>query len=293
MNELSPDPKRKRHRGLHDYEGRKENVSNNLSPVVKAQNPIEPYKPAFANNPNEIKMNFGGGPSESEFDPNEISKHEPLPIDKAAPVEASSLFESVYVMDNDADKIKQHIKNEMENFDLAYDIARKVKICFSEEEKAILYNITFDEVFDYIKYVAFKSKMEAEIPIISLIYIEKLLRKCGVLVTIHNWRRIVLITLCIASKIWDDDSLENIHFPKVMNDITLKDISMLEKTFLNLIDYDVIIKGKEYAKYYFILTTLGEESKKNPPWKLMNPMNVAKIEGESYRMQEQLRNQHN
>lgn len=70
--------------------------------------------------------------------------------------------------------------------------------------------------------------MESEIPIISLIYIEKLLRKCGVLVNCHNWRRIVLTTLCIGSKIWDDDSLENIHFPKVMYDVTLKDISTLE-----------------------------------------------------------------
>lgn len=70
-------------------------------------------------------------------------------------------------------------------------------------------------------------------------------------------------------------------------------ISTLEKTFLNLIDYDVIIKGKEYAKYYFIMTTLGEESKKNPPWRLMNPSTVQKIEGESHRIQEHLKKRYN
>mmetsp|Transcript_22944 Transcript_22944/g.20390 ORF Transcript_22944/g.20390 Transcript_22944/m.20390 type:complete len:81 (+) Transcript_22944:248-490(+) len=74
-----------------------------------------------------------------------------------------------------------------------------------------------------------------------------------------------------------------------MNDISLKDISMLEKSFLNLIDYDVIIRGNEYAKYYFILTTLGEESKKNPPWRIMNPSNVIKIENSSHKVQETLR----
>ena len=139
----------------------------------------------------------------------------------------------------------------MNIFDLSYDIDAKKHIILTEEEKEIVYNPQFEDIFNYIKYVAFKSKMEAEIPIISLIYIEKLLRKCGVLVNINNWRRIVLTTLCIGSKIWDDDSLENVHFPKVMPDVSLKEISQLEKTFLGLIGYDVIIKGTEYAKCYF------------------------------------------
>ena len=47
-----------------------------------------------------------------------------------------------------------------------------------------------------------------------------------------NWKRLTLISLILASKIWDDDSLENVHFPQVMSDITLKEISGLEKVFL-------------------------------------------------------------
>ena len=42
-----------------------------------------------------------------------------------------------------------------------------------------------------------------------------------------------------------------------MPDITLKEISSLEKVFLQLIDFDLIIKGSEYAKYYFILKTFA------------------------------------
>ena len=47
-----------------------------------------------------------------------------------------------------------------------------------------------------------------------------------------NWKRLTLITLLLASKIWDDDSLENVHFPQVMPDVTLKEIANLEKVFL-------------------------------------------------------------
>jgi hypothetical protein len=65
-----------------------------------------------------------------------------------------------------------------------------------------------------------------------------------------------LITLIEGSKVWDDDTLENKHFPRVMGDITLKEVNELEKVFLEIVAFDLYIKGSEYAKHYFILKTL-------------------------------------
>ena len=101
--------------------------------------------------------------------------------------------------------------------------------------------------------------MEKEIPILCLIYIERFLTKTGLLMNFSNWKRLALISLILASKIWDDDSLENVHFPQVMSDITLKEIKELEKVFLSLIDFDLVIRGSEYAKYYFILKTFANQ----------------------------------
>jgi len=70
-----------------------------------------------------------------------------------------------------------------------------------------------DDIANYCKYVTLSCKMENEIPLIAMVYIERILRKCGLLVNSFNWKRLLLICLCIASKVWDDDSLENIHFP--------------------------------------------------------------------------------
>ena len=89
--------------------------------------------------------------------------------------------------------------------------------------------------------------------------------KTGILLTVENWRRLTLIALCLGSKIWDDDSLENVHFPKVLPDVTLKMINELEEKFLEFIDYDLVVKGSEYAKYYFILRTLTDEIKLETP----------------------------
>ena len=65
-------------------------------------------------------------------------------------------------------------------------------------------------------------------PVICLVYLERLILSTGMLLNKWNWKRLVLICLCLASKIWDDDSLENVHFPKVMSDVTLFEISKLE-----------------------------------------------------------------
>lgn len=114
-------------------------------------------------------------------------------------------------------------------------------------------------IADYCKYVTISCKMENEIPIVCLVYLEKLLLTTGILLNKWNWRRLVLICLCLASKIWDDDSLENVHFPKVMSDVTNYEINKLEQLFLEFIDYKLVIKGAEYAKYYFILRSMADE----------------------------------
>jgi hypothetical protein len=100
-----------------------------------------------------------------------------LPADDNEPLNASSLFESAYVMENDSDKVREHVRQEMRIFNLVYDIETNKTLDLTDEEKELVYKPQFNDIFNYVKYVAFQSKMEAEIPIISLIYIEKLLRK--------------------------------------------------------------------------------------------------------------------
>jgi hypothetical protein len=107
--------------------------------------------------------------------------------------------------------------------------------------------------------VIISGRMEKEIPILCLVYLERFLTKTGILLNHLNWRRLTLIALCVGSKIWDDDSLENVHFPKVMPDVTLKEISSLEQLFLRFLDFDLMIRGTEYAKYYFIMKTFAAD----------------------------------
>ena len=91
-----------------------------------------------------------------------------------------------------------------------------------------IYDPAEEDIAAYGKYVTIASKMENEAPIIALVYIERILLKTGILVNKYNWKRILLVCLCVASKVWDDDSLENVHFPKVMSDVSLAMLNRLE-----------------------------------------------------------------
>ena len=131
-----------------------------------------------------------------------------------------------------------------------------------------------EEIYYFCKYVIVSGRMEKEIPILCLVYIERFLTKSGLLMNFSNWKRVALISLILASKIWDDDSLENVHFPQVMSDISLKEITALEKVFLSLIDFNLMIKGSEYAKYYFILKAFAEQFNSSLP---MGPLTVPQM----------------
>lgn len=44
-----------------------------------------------------------------------------------------------------------------------------------------------------------------------------------------------------------------------MSDVTAKMINQLEQTLLDVfLQYDLVVKGSEYAKYYFIMRTLAD-----------------------------------
>lgn len=52
----------------------------------------------------------------------------------------------------------------------------------------------------------------------------------------------------------------------------------MERVFLEFLDYDLMINGSEYAKYYFILRTFAEKNKKSFPLKAINLQTVRQLQ---------------
>ena len=71
-----------------------------------------------------------------------------------------------------------------------------------------------------------------------------------------NWRPLVLCSLLVAQKIWDDNFIQNIDFAFMYPFFLTHQINKLEQKFLELIQYNVNVKSNLYAKYYFELREL-------------------------------------
>lgn len=200
--------------------------------------------------------------------PNEEAKFNPALFDKPAELAPQ---QQISLDMGSQEGMREALEFQMRIFDFQYDFKK------DEITPNVLPAVdpSLEELYYYCKYVIISGRMEKEIPILCLIYLERFTKKTGILINYSNWKRLTLISLCIASKIWDDDSLENVHFPQVLSDVTLKEISGLEQVFLRLIDFDLIIRGAEYAKFYFVLKTFSKNFNSVLP---MGPLKVEQMQ---------------
>jgi len=78
----------------------------------------------------------------------------------------------------------------------------------------------------------------------------------------------------MGSKIWDDESFENENFAMALPAFQTKDLNEMERVFLDFIEYNLYVKGADYAKYYFILREFAEKKKKSFP---LRPLDIKTI----------------
>jgi hypothetical protein len=158
-------------------------------------------------------------------------------------------IESSYIIDvKNIQEFKLYLKTKLEIFDEDY-----LYISNSIPAKRPMQSPDPQTIFEFCANIMLLTKMEKEIIIIALIYIERLIFNTGLLITSRNWRKLIFIALLIASKIWDDDSLENIHFSQIFAHLKIGEINSLERNFMELINYKVFVKFSEFMKYYFAL----------------------------------------
>jgi len=113
-------------------------------------------------------------------------------------------------------------------------------------------------IFRFINTIFRVQKLPPECCILSLAYIEKILIRGQIALHPVNWRRIVFSAIMLATKVWEDESVWNVDFLDVFPLLTIIDLNNLENRFLELLQFNVIITGSEYAKYYFELRALSQ-----------------------------------
>ena len=84
---------------------------------------------------------------------------------------------------------------------------------------------------------------------VTLIYLERLLTYAEVEFYPSNWKRLTLGAIMLASKVWDDQAVWNVDFCMII-DADVEDLNMLERSFLELLQFNVNVPGSVYAKVH-------------------------------------------
>ena len=157
---------------------------------------------------------------------------------------------------------------------------------FDDERIALLRKVpTQDDVAGFIDALYDIAQFSGECCIICLIYINRVIALTGMPLLPTSWRPLVLISLMVAQKMWDDRYLSNSDFSTIYPFFDNKQLNTLEMKFLELIQYNTHIRFSIYTKYYLELKSLVPDF----PLKPMDVFTMGKLEKQSKNMEDSLK----
>ena len=101
---------------------------------------------------------------------------------------------------------------------------------------------------DYLIRIQTYSGIEKSTLILSLIQIDHICKKADLILTYFNIHRILFGAVLISIKFNEDSYYDNKFYSEI-GGVKLKELKMIEYTFLELNDFNVFVNGKEYEQY--------------------------------------------
>ena len=110
-------------------------------------------------------------------------------------------------------------------------------------------------VRNWIKHFHKHAQLEDDVLLITVIYFERLVSTRKITLNSKTFRAVILVSLLIASKIWDDVSMENGDFAAIA-DWNLYKVNELEILALEALDWRCTVTAGEYTTYFFKLRSI-------------------------------------
>uniref|UniRef100_H2SBQ3 Cyclin Y n=1 Tax=Takifugu rubripes TaxID=31033 RepID=H2SBQ3_TAKRU len=134
------------------------------------------------------------------------------------------------------------------------------------------------QIYRFIRTLFSAAQLTSECAIVTLVYLERLLTYAEICICPGSWRRIVLGSILLASKVWDDQAVWNVDYCQILKDMTVEDMNELERRFLELLQFNINVPSSVYAKYYFDLRSLSESNNLNVPLEPLSRDKAQRLE---------------
>jgi len=113
-----------------------------------------------------------------------------------------------------------------------------------------------DAVTQFVDIVVSAGELAPQSIIMAVAYIDRVALKLELYG--GNWRRVVLSSLILGCKVWEEHPVYNTDFGDVLpTGVSGPLLGKMEKQLLQLMKFSVGLTGQEYAKYYFALRDLS------------------------------------
>ena len=157
-----------------------------------------------------------------------------------------------------------------------------------EEERIELLRKTpsKDEISGFIEAIYDLAQFSPECCVICLVYINRINALTDMPLLPTTWRPLVIISLLIGQKMFDDKYLSNADFQYIYPFFDSEQFNLLEIKFLDLIQYNTHIKLSIYTRYYLELKSLCPD---DFPLEPMSVYQQVVLEKKSYNMEEKLK----
>ncbi|KAI3632838.1 hypothetical protein MIR68_008913 [Amoeboaphelidium protococcarum] len=128
-----------------------------------------------------------------------------------------------------------------------------------QQHPEIMQPPTQQELYHFLKQLFYAADLTAEVAIVSLIYMERLLEKTKISLHGLNVFRALLSSVMMAANIWDDQAVWNVDFKTIMQDLRLSGLNQMEKWWLKTINWNISVKKAQFASYWFEIRECAEK----------------------------------
>ena len=121
-------------------------------------------------------------------------------------------------------------------------VKKQSKMAFSAN---LIPNISIE---DYLLRIQTYANIEKSTLIISLIFIDKLCHTADVILTHYNIHRILFTAVLISIKYNEDSFFDNKYYSEIAG-VKIKELKLLEYTFVSMVDFKFYVSNEIYQKY--------------------------------------------
>lgn len=137
----------------------------------------------------------------------------------------------------------------------------KEKLSLQKNMAFTSYNKPSLSIKDYLYRIQSYSEAEDNTIIIGLMYIDRICEHSSVILTPYNIHRIIFVSILMAIKYNEDICFDYEFYAKIAG-ISMKELKILEREYIDLIKFHFFVGKEEFDKYKLYIDDIEIEPKK-------------------------------